>query len=177
MVHFTFSSFVETLWVLINPYKLPRELSREILLFFFTYPWKFPEGNFTLGILVTQKTLLPRGQQPFTLSFSMDSWHHVYTDIISFQSWMIGLLLTSSTNPDRRMKSSFVKCLEHIDEFRVNSNLARVCFTKPIHFFPRFLTKGIACRTITFCTSGKVVHPPTRHLPGTFQVQYRECDK
>ena len=34
-----------------------------------------------------------------------------------FSIGMIGLLLTSSINQNRRMKSSFVKCLEHIDEF------------------------------------------------------------
>ena len=34
-----------------------------------------------------------------------------------FSLGMIGLLLTSSINQNRRMKSSFVKCLEHIDEF------------------------------------------------------------
>ena len=42
---------------------LPRELSWAILLFFFTYPWKFPRGNFTLGKSVTHKKLLPRGQE------------------------------------------------------------------------------------------------------------------
>ena len=48
--------------------------------------------------------------------FSMYSWHHIYTEIISFQSWdnMICFLLTSSTKLNRRIKSSFVKCLEHI---------------------------------------------------------------
>ena len=41
-----------------------------------------------------------------------------------FSLGMISLLLTSSIN----QKSSFVKCLEHIDEFLVNSHLTRFCF-------------------------------------------------
>lgn len=43
---------------------------------------------------------------------------------------MIGLPLVSSAKVKRRMKSSSVKCLEHRDEFRVGSHLARFCFTK-----------------------------------------------
>ena len=34
-----------------------------------------------------------------------------------FSLGMIGLLPTSSINQNQRMKSSFAKCLEHIDEF------------------------------------------------------------
>ena len=45
---------------------LPRELSWAILLFFFTYPWKFPRGNFTLGKSVTHKMLLPSGKELVT---------------------------------------------------------------------------------------------------------------
>ena len=45
-----------------------------------------------------------------------------------FSLGMIGLLLTLSINQNRRMKSSFVKCVEHFDEFGVNSHLARFRF-------------------------------------------------
>ena len=34
-----------------------------------------------------------------------------------FSVGMIGLLLTSSINQNRRMKTSFMKCLDHFDEF------------------------------------------------------------
>ena len=34
---------------------------------------------------------------------------------------------------------------------------------------------GIACTTILVCTYWKAPHPPTTYLPGTFQVQYKEC--
>ena len=44
------------------------ELSWGILLFFFTYPWKFPGGDFTLGSSDAQNTLLPPGQQSFRQS-------------------------------------------------------------------------------------------------------------
>jgi len=44
------------------------ELSWGILLFFFTYPWKFPRGDFTLGSSNLQDTLLPPGQQSFRQS-------------------------------------------------------------------------------------------------------------
>ena len=41
-----------------------------------------------------------------------------FTPISSrFSLGMIGLLLTSSINQNRRMQSSFVKCLERIDKF------------------------------------------------------------
>ena len=30
--------------------------------------------------------------------FSMDSWHHIYTDIISFQSWVDCMALTHFMN-------------------------------------------------------------------------------
>ena len=63
------------------------------------------------------------------------------------------------------MKSSFVKSLEHIDEFLVNSHLTRFCFTKSIYFFLRFLasslSNSIACRAIPFYTPGKAAHSPT----------------
>lgn len=44
------------------------ELSWGILLVFFTYPWKFPGGDFTLGSSDAQNTLLPPGQQSFRQS-------------------------------------------------------------------------------------------------------------
>ena len=60
---------------------------------------------------------------------------------------MIGLLLiTLLTKLNRRMnimKLSFVKCLEHIDNFRVDCHLARFYFTKSTHFFLRFLASVI----------------------------------
>ena len=55
------------------------------------------------------------------------------------------------------MKSSFVKCLEHIDEFRVNSHVVRFCFTKSIHFFLHFLTSIIIDRgTFLACRTGVI---------------------
>ena len=44
----------------------PRELSWVILLFFLTYPWKFPRGH--LGESSHTKKLLPCGQQPLPMS-------------------------------------------------------------------------------------------------------------
>ena len=86
-----------------------------------------------------------------------------------FSLGMIGLLLTSSINQNRRMKSSFVKCLEHIAEFLVNSHLTRFCFTKSIYFFLRFLasslSNSIACRAIYPSTHQGRQHI---HLPQTF---------
>ena len=98
-----------------------------------------------------------------------------------FSIGMIGLLLTSSINQNRRMKSSFMKCLDHFDEIRVNSHLASFCFMKSIYFFLRFLASSLSnsivctCRTILFYISEKAAYSPTTYLPGTFQVHYREC--
>ena len=58
---------------------------------------------------------------------------------------MIGLLLTSSTNQNRCMKSSFVKCLEHIDEFPVQLSFSPLLFHEIdllLSVFPCFIIIG-----------------------------------
>ena len=86
---------------------------------------------------------------------------------------MMGFLLASSVKVKRRMKSS--SALQRNEEFRVGS------FTKSIHLFLCFLAsgrsslcKGIACKTISFTTSGNAEHPPDTRLPGVLQVRKSE---
>ena len=89
----------------------------------------------------------------------------------------LGLLLTSSTKLNQRMKSSFVKCLEHI--WRVSPgrppfNPLLLHEINPLlSVFACFRTIVIMemCRTIP---SGKGEHPPTTHLAGRFQVQHSD---
>jgi len=55
---------------------------------------------------------------------------------LAWHEWLV------STKMNRRIKSSWVKCLEHIEEFRVGSHFALFCSTKPTNFFRGFLASG-----------------------------------
>ena len=108
--------------------------------------------------------------------FDMYSWENINAQFVSLKPWDDGLLTRSSVKVKRRMKSS--SSLQCNEEFRVGS------FTKSIHLFLRFLAsgrsslcKGIACRTISFTTSGNAEHPPATRLPGIFQVRHSETSE
>ena len=101
---------------------------------------------------------------------------------------VLGRLACCSLHPanqNRRMKSSFVKCLEHIDEFWVNSHLARFCFEKSIHFFLRFLTSVIIKRysvqnhTLLHIWEGSTstYHISSRHISSSAQRMYRQMSE
>ena len=66
------------------------------------------------------------------------------------------------------MKSSFVKCLEHIDEFPGQLPFSPLSFIKSIYFFLHFLvsssSNSITCRTIPFYISEKAAHSSTSYL-------------
>lgn len=112
----------------------------------------------------------------FVHQFDMYSWENINAQFVSLKPWDDGLLTRSSVKVKRRMKSS--SSLQRNEEFRVGS------FTKSIHLFLRFLAsgrsslcKGIACRTISFTTSGNAEHPPATRLPGIFQVRHSETSE
>lgn len=108
--------------------------------------------------------------------FSMGSWRHINTDIISFQSWE-DWLVTHFINKSESTHEVVVR--EVLGAYWRFSRLARFCFMKSIYFFLHFLasslSNSIACRTIPFYITEKAAYSPTTYLPGTFQVQYREC--
>ena len=105
---------------------------------------------------------------------------NTFTPISSrFSLGMIAWLVTHLIN---KSESSFVKCLEHINEFyyQVACSPLLLHETDPLlSTFPYFSNyrsgNGIAYRNIPFCTYGKAAHPPTTYLPGTFQVQ--KCER
>ena len=112
--------------------------------------------------------------------FNVDSWHHIYTDIISFQSWddwLVTHFINKSGPTHEVVFREVLGAYRRVScQFQFSPRLLHEIDPLLSPFLLLHLyRKEKACRTITFCTSGKVVHPPTRHLPGTFQVQYREC--
>ena len=84
------------------------------------------------------------------------SWHHIYTNIISFQSsydWLVTHLINKA-------ESTYEVAL---------------CFTKSTHFFLlRFLARGRSSLWKGIASvQNYTLHPPCTDLAGTFQVQYR----
>ena len=94
-----------------------------------------------------------------------------------FSLGMIGLLLTLSINQNRRMKSSFVKCVEHFDEFRVNSHLARFRFhaiDPLLSAFPCFIVieqHSVQNYTLPHIWEGSTstYHISSGHIPNSVQ--------
>jgi len=87
---------------------------------------------------------------------------------------MMGFLLASSVKVKRRMKSS--SALQRNEEFRVGS-FTKYLFLLFLALGRSSLCKGIACRTISFTTSGNAEHPPATRLPGIFQVRHSETSE